>query len=740
MNITVTKNQVSVNTDYILNDKEYNVNQCYFTFSDEYTDDLVKKAIFVQGTSTIEMSIINNQCQIPAEVLNNGQFELRVYAYEVDGDELLLRYSPSYTTAYVRTGSYIENAESPEVITPTQFEQYMQAMNDGLNEVANVDIDAEQTSTGGTVTITNRYGEEKTVEIKDGEKGDTGETGPQGPMGPQGPQGVQGEQGPMGPQGEAFTIKKTYPSIQAMNADFNNMQIGDYVMIASDVETADNAKLYTRGETVWIFITDFSGATGIQGEQGPQGPQGIQGPQGVQGPKGDTGATGQDGVSPTATVTETTTGATITITDKNGTTTANIKNGEVTEEQLDVVQSEIDKYKTLSKLLPKVEGEGTEVTLNNTVEGVTMDITPEGATSQDGTPTPDTPIPIKVVTGEQNVNITGKNILPNSINSQSINGLNITRNNDGSLIINGTSSSAATLRFGDSVLTSGTYTLSVHKSGTISNTSYITTVDDTTGSEIPGSSFNIYNSNSKTYTIEGTKNVHFNLYLGANRTFKDFKIYPMLETGASATSYEPYYGTLYSINFGNLELAKIGTYQDYIYGSPNNWYKYKFVQKSIFNGSENWSLSSLGAGKFYVQILPRFKVKTNPIGYKPYISHFIGKDDTDIFENGKGLLYYTNTTDFLRIENDNTPTLAEWIEWLNDNNLTIYYLLNEPTNEQITDTTLIEQLNNLYNAISAQGTTYITCSSASNDNETLQVKASTYKDISSILNPTESGE
>lgn len=135
MNITVTKNQVSVNTDYILNDKEYNVNQCYFSFSDEYTDDLVKKAIFVQGSSTIEMSIINNQCQIPAEVLNNGQFELRVYAYEVDGDELLLRYSPSYATAYVRTGSYIENAESPEEITPTQFEQYMQAMNDGLNEI-----------------------------------------------------------------------------------------------------------------------------------------------------------------------------------------------------------------------------------------------------------------------------------------------------------------------------------------------------------------------------------------------------------------------------------------------------------------------------------------------------------------------------------------------------------------------------------------------------------------------------
>lgn len=76
-----------------------------------------------------------------------------------------------------------------------------------------------------------------------------------------------GEQGIQGPQGEAFTIKKTYSSIAAMNADFNNMQVNDYVMIANSVEIEDNAKLYVRGEEEWIFITDFSGATGIQGEQ-----------------------------------------------------------------------------------------------------------------------------------------------------------------------------------------------------------------------------------------------------------------------------------------------------------------------------------------------------------------------------------------------------------------------------------------------------------------------------------------
>lgn len=94
-------------------------------------------------------------------------------------------------------------------------------------------------------------------------------------------QNIRGPQGIQGAQGEPFKIKKTYSSVEAMQADLNNMQVGDYVMITSSVEVEDNAKLYARAETEWVFITDFSGATGIQGEQGPQGIQGIQGERGI---------------------------------------------------------------------------------------------------------------------------------------------------------------------------------------------------------------------------------------------------------------------------------------------------------------------------------------------------------------------------------------------------------------------------------------------------------------------------
>ena len=94
-------------------------------------------------------------------------------------------------------------------------------------------------------------------------------------------QNIRGPQGIQGAQGEPFKIKKTYSSIEEMQTDFDNMKVGDYAMIANSVEIEDNAKLYYRTETEWVFITDFSGATGIQGEQGPQGIQGIQGERGI---------------------------------------------------------------------------------------------------------------------------------------------------------------------------------------------------------------------------------------------------------------------------------------------------------------------------------------------------------------------------------------------------------------------------------------------------------------------------
>lgn len=68
-----------------------------------------------------------------------------------------------------------------------------------------------------------------------------------------------------------------------MEADAANVEEGKFVLIASNVDDTDNAKLYVKGANSFTYLTDMSGAQGIQG---PQGPQGIQGVQGEQGPAG----------------------------------------------------------------------------------------------------------------------------------------------------------------------------------------------------------------------------------------------------------------------------------------------------------------------------------------------------------------------------------------------------------------------------------------------------------------------
>lgn len=119
-----------------------------------------------------------------------------------------------------------------------------------------------------------------------GDKGDKGDKGEQGIQGEKGEQGEQGIQGIQGVPGKDFSIYKTYPSIAEMEADKDNVEEGNFVMIASNVEDVDNSKLYVKGSTDFVYLTDLSGATGMKGEQGPQG---IQGEQGIPGPKGDQG-------------------------------------------------------------------------------------------------------------------------------------------------------------------------------------------------------------------------------------------------------------------------------------------------------------------------------------------------------------------------------------------------------------------------------------------------------------------
>lgn len=182
---------------------------------------------------------------------------------------------------------------------------------------------------------------------KDGAQGPQGEPGPEGPMGPEGPQGPKGdkgdtgETGPMGPQGP----------------------IGP------------------QGE---------QGPQGETGAQGPQGPTGETGPQGEPGPKGDPGPQGPKGDPglgvPTPTVVDV---GKVPIVNPMG---DGYELGEVASDAYTKAESDARYAPIAAAIRPTVTGE--PISVNDSVEWPLQGLTLYGKSTQDGTPTPEAPVPI----------------------------------------------------------------------------------------------------------------------------------------------------------------------------------------------------------------------------------------------------------------------------------------------------------------------------------------------------------
>ena len=69
--------------------------------------------------------------------------------------------------------------------------------------------------------------------------------------------------------GDPFVIAKTFASIAEMEAyTGTDIRVGQFVVIASNEEDPDNAKMFVKTSNSWSFITDLSGAQGIQGPRG----------------------------------------------------------------------------------------------------------------------------------------------------------------------------------------------------------------------------------------------------------------------------------------------------------------------------------------------------------------------------------------------------------------------------------------------------------------------------------------
>lgn len=168
MNIQVTPHTIAITINNNINAGEYNITPCEFTFTEEY-ENLTKEAIFSScDGSVIKVSILNNQCTIPFEVLQQeGNVLLGVYAYETDNDELVLRYSPTPQYFNVKKGSF-QVGNDPDLPSPTEWERVLEQINQAIEETNNLNITANKEGKVTTITITKKDGTTQTIEIEDG--------------------------------------------------------------------------------------------------------------------------------------------------------------------------------------------------------------------------------------------------------------------------------------------------------------------------------------------------------------------------------------------------------------------------------------------------------------------------------------------------------------------------------------------------------------------------------------------
>ena len=145
MDINVSVNNICLKNPDILNSGEAYIHKLNFVFSEEYTPDLVYRACFTCLSGTFTSPILNNECEIPPEVLEaEGTIELGVYAYILEDNTLVKRFSPEHLFLIINAGSYREGLES-EAPTPTEQEQWLNAFNQNyLEKVAAAEDAIEQ--------------------------------------------------------------------------------------------------------------------------------------------------------------------------------------------------------------------------------------------------------------------------------------------------------------------------------------------------------------------------------------------------------------------------------------------------------------------------------------------------------------------------------------------------------------------------------------------------------------------
>ena len=190
-----------------------------------------------------------------------------------------------------------------------------------------------------------------------------------------------------------------------------------------------------------------------------------------------------------------------------------------------------------------VTNTGSNMSLDNTANALFRKLDLKGNTSQTGTPTPDAPVNVDVVSGDNVLSICGKNRINIPNGTYSNHDVTAVVNN-GVITLNGTANGTSyiNINLGNNVSVNGEdYTYSISNTATSSvqarlfdtNNSYVVAYTTTTN-------YKITKNDTRTYNM-------LSIVTTSGVSLDNFVIKPQLENGNTNTTFEPYIGQDYPI-------------------------------------------------------------------------------------------------------------------------------------------------------------------------------------------------
>ena len=202
----------------------------------------------------------------------------------------------------------------------------------------------------------------------------------------------------------------------------------------------------------------------------------------------------------------------------------------------------------------------------------------------------------------------------------------------------------------------------------------------------------LVNTTSRTMSITNDT-IAYQIYMGgltSGVTLNDTLNF-QIEKGSQATSFAKH--------FEPIQLCD----QEYIYDNGSKWFKHKEIDKISFDGSETWTQGN-----------PNYRYYTDKTGQAntsiiPKSNYFTG----GVYAYGVIVQNFSSTVVRFNFYYDSMGgDVNAFKTWLSTHKPNVYYALSTPIEEEITEPTLINQLNAIkYGAESYYGQTNITITS-----------------------------